>query len=127
VLDKSTLDQLPRVLAADAEVIIELNTSRKPYQFGRLGFELAALALPVVRRAELVGFLAVSAKTDRTLYRPDEIETLVRTVQQVSSDLYALQLEHFQQRSQELEQEVDALREELRSFGPPSTSLAKTP
>jgi len=86
VLDKSTLDQLPRVLAADAEVIIELNTSRKPYQFGRLGFELAALALPVVRRAELVGFLAVSAKTDRTLYRPDEIETLVRTVQQVSSD-----------------------------------------
>ena len=127
VLDKSTLDQLPRVLAADAEVIIELKTSRKPYQFGRLGFELAALALPVVRRAELVGFLAVSAKTDRTLYRPDEIETLVRTVQQVSSDLYALQLEHFQQRSQELEQQVDALREELRSFGPPSTSLAKTP
>jgi hypothetical protein len=127
VLDKSTLDQLPRVLAPDAEVIIELKTSRKPYQFGRLGFELAALALPVVRRAELVGFLAVSAKSDRTLYRPDEIETLVRTVQQVSSDLYALQLEHFQQRSQELEQQVDALREELRSFGPPSTSLAKTP
>ena len=127
VLDKSTLDQLPRVLAADTEVIIELKTSHKPYQFGRLGFELAALALPVVRRAELVGFLAVSAKTDRTLYRPDEIETLVRTVQQVSSDLYALQLEHFQQRSQELEQQVDALREELRSFGPPSTSIAKTP
>jgi hypothetical protein len=126
VLDRSTLDRLPRVLAADAEVIIELKTSRKPYQFGRLGFALVALALPVVRRAELVGFLAVAAKTDRTSYRPDEIENLVRAVHQVSSDLYALQLERFQQRSQELEQQIDALREELRSFEPSSTSRAKT-
>ena len=125
VLEKSTLDQLPRVLAADAEVIIELKTSRKPYQFGRLGFELTALALPVVRRAELVGFLALSAKIDRTSYLPGEIDTLVRTVQQVSSDLYALQLEHFQQRNQELEQQNEALREELRSFGPSSTSRAE--
>jgi len=127
VLEKSTLDQLPRVLAADAEVIIELKTSRKPYRFGRFGFESAALALPVIRRSELVGFLAVGEKTDRTLYRPDEIENLVRTVHQVSSDLYALQLEHFQQRSQELEQQVDALRDQLRSFGPSLTSVAKTP
>jgi hypothetical protein len=117
VLEKSTLHQLPRVLAADAEVIIELKTSRKPYQFGRLGFELTALALPLVRRAELVGFLALSAKIDRTSYLPGEIDTLVRTVQQVNSDLYALQLEHFQQRNQELEQHNEALREELRSFG----------
>jgi len=126
VLDKSTLDQLPRVLAADTEVIVELKTSHKPYQFGRLGFELAALALPVVRRAELVGFLAVAEKTDRTVFRPDEIESLLRAVHQVNSDLYALQLERFQQRSQELEQQNEALREELRSFGPSPTSLAKT-
>jgi hypothetical protein len=126
VLDKSTLDQLPRVLAADAEVIIELKTSHKPYQVGRLGFELAALALPAVRRAELVGFLAVAEKTDRTVFRPDEIESLLRAVHQVNSDLYALQLERFQQRSEELEQQNEALREELRSFGQSSTTLAKT-
>jgi HPt (histidine-containing phosphotransfer) domain-containing protein len=81
------------------------------------------LALPVVRRSELVGFLAVGEKTDRTLYRPDEIEDLVRTVHQVSSDLYALQLERFQQRSQELEQQNEALRDELRSFAGASASL----
>jgi len=115
VLDKSTLDQLPRVLAADAEVIIELKTSRKPYRFGRLGFESAALALPVVRRSELVGFLVVGEKTDRTVYRPDEIENLVRTVQQVSSDLYALQLEHLMQRNVELEQQNEALRQRASS------------
>jgi hypothetical protein len=126
VLEKSTLDELPRVLAADAEVIVELKTSHKPYQFGRLGFELAALALPVVRRAELVGFLAVAEKTDRTVFRPDEIENLLRAVHQVNSDFYAMQLERFQQRSHELEQQNEALREELRSFGPSSTSLAKT-
>jgi hypothetical protein len=126
MLEKATLDQLPRELAADAEVIIELKTSHKPYQFGRVGFESAALALPVVRRAELVGFLAVAEKTDRTVFRPDEIESLLRAVHQVNSDLYALQLERFQQRSQELEQQNEALRAELRSFGPSSTSLAKT-
>jgi hypothetical protein len=34
----------------------------------------------------------------------------------VSSDLYALQLERFQQRSQDLEQQIEALHDELRSF-----------
>lgn len=126
-LEKTTLDQLPRVLAADSEVIIELKTSRKPYQFGRLGFGLAVLALPLVRRAELVGFLAVAAKTDHTLYRPDEIDNLVRTVHQVSSDLYALQLERFQQRSQELEQQNESLREELASFAGASGLTRNTP
>jgi hypothetical protein len=81
----------------------------------------------VVRRAELVGFLAVSAKTDRTSYRPDEIENLVRAVQQVSSDLYALQLERSQQRSQELEQQVEALRDELHSSRGASGLTRKTP
>ena len=85
-----------------------------------------ALILPMVRRSELAGFLAVAEKTDRTVFRPDEIESLLRAVHLVSSDLYALQLERFQQRSQELEQQNEVLREELRSFGPPSTSLAKT-
>lgn len=115
VLEKSTLDQLPRELGTDAELIVELKTSRKPYRFGRLALASAALAIPVVRRSELVGFLAVSEKTDRTLYRPDEIETLVRTVNQVSSDLYALQLERVEQRRQELEEQNEALRNEFRS------------
>jgi hypothetical protein len=126
VLEKSTLNPLPRELAADAEAITGLRVSPKPYYFGRLGLASPALILPVVRRSELVGFVAVTEKTDRTLYRPDEIENLLRAVHQVSSDLYALQLEHFQKRSQELEQQNEALRDELRSFGPSSTSLAKT-
>lgn len=76
----------------------------------------ARFRLSMVRRHELVGFLAVAEKTDRTLYRPDEIENLLRTVHQVSTVLYALQLERFQQRSHELEQQNEALREELRSI-----------
>ena len=133
VLEMSTLNRLPRELAADAEVIIGLRESPKPYYFGRVGLASPALILPMVRRSELAGFLAVAEKTDRTVFRPDEIESLLRAVHLVSSDLYALQLERFQQRSQELEQrsqeleqQNEDLREELRSFGPPSTSLAKT-
>jgi hypothetical protein len=126
VLEKSTLNSMPREVAADAEVIIGLRQSPKPYYFGRLGLASPALILPVVRRSELVGFLAVAEKIDRTVFRPDEIESLLRAVHQVNSDFYALQLERFQQRSQELEQQNTALREELRSFGPSSTSLAET-
>jgi hypothetical protein len=126
VLEKSTLNPMPREVAADAEVIIGLRESPKPYYFGRLGLASPALILPVVRRSELVGFLAVAEKIDRTVFRPDEIESLLRAVHQMNSDFYALQLERFQQRSQELEQQNTALREELRSFGPSSTSLAKT-
>jgi hypothetical protein len=125
LLEKSTLGQLPRELPVDDKVIIELKASHEPYRFGRLGVALAALTLPVVRRSELVGFLAVAEKIDRTLYRPDEIESLVRVVHQVSSDLYALQLERLQQRSRDLEQQNEALREELRSFARSSVSLEK--
>jgi hypothetical protein len=49
------------------------------------------------------------------MYRADEIEKLVRAVQQVSSDLYALQVERLQQRSDELEQQNEVLRQELRA------------
>ena len=126
VLEKSTLNPMPREVAADAEVIIGLQESPKPYYFGRLGLVSPALILPAVRRSEVVGFLAVAEKIDRTVFRPDEIESLLRAVHQVSSDFYALQLERFQQRNQELEQQNTALLEELRSFGPSSTSLAKT-
>jgi hypothetical protein len=126
VVEKSTLNSMPREVAADAEVIIGLRESPKPYYLGRLGLASPALILPAVRRSELVGFLAIAEKIDRTVFRPDEIESLLRAVHQVSSDFYALQLERFQQRSQELEQQNTALREELRSFGPSSTSLEKT-
>jgi hypothetical protein len=114
ILEKSTLAELPRELGADAPVIVELKTDHMPYRFGRLALASATLAVPVIRRSELVGFLAVGEKGDRTLYRQDEIDNLVRAVHQVSSDLSALRVERLERSRQELEQQNEALRRELR-------------
>lgn len=114
-LEESTLDTLPRELGADAEVVVEMKTFRRPVHLGGgLALASATFALPMVRRSELVGLLAVGAKIEREVYRPDEIENLARAARQVGFDLYALRLEHLEQRRRELEQQNAALRQALR-------------
>jgi len=117
ILQRSTLDQLPRELGADAEVIVEMKAFRAPVHIGgRLALASAALALPMVRRSELVGLLAVGKKIAREIYRPDEIDNLARAVRQVGFDLYALRLEQLEQRRLELEQQNEGLRQGLLSL-----------
>lgn len=123
ILQRSTLSSLPRELEADAEVIVEMKTFREPVHLGgRLALEPAALALPMVRRSELVGFLAVGRKVAREVFRPDEIDNLARAVRQVGFDLYALRLEQLVQRRIELEQQNEGLRQNLRSLLQPLPS-----
>jgi hypothetical protein len=116
ILDKSKLDHLPQELGSDASLIIELKASRTPYYFARVGDAATTLAVPMVRRSELVGFLVVAQKADCTLYRPAEIDNLVRAIHQVSSDLYALRVERLERRQRELEQQNEALRQQFRSL-----------
>ena len=70
----------------------------------------------MLRRSELVGFLTVGKKTNREIYRRDEIDNLARTVHQAGFDLYALRLEQLEQRRRELEQQNEGLREAFRSL-----------
>ncbi len=117
ILQKATLGELPGELGADADVIVEMKAFRAPvYLGGRLALEPAALALPMVRRSELVGFMAVGKKIEREIYRPDEIDNLARATRQVGFDLYALRLEQLEQRSHELQQQNEGLRQGLRSL-----------
>jgi hypothetical protein len=97
VQDRSTLEPLPRELDADVREIVELRTFRVPVRLSdEQGLAPAALAFPMTRRSELVGFLVVGRKTDRQVYRVDEIANLARTAQQVGADLYTLRLEQLQ-------------------------------
>ena len=117
ILQKATLDELPRELEADADVIVEMKAFRAPvYPGGRLALASAALALPMVRRSELVGLLAVGKKIEREVYRPDELDNLARATRQVSLDLYALRLEQLEQHSHDLEQQNAGLRQGLQSL-----------
>lgn len=114
LLEKATRTGIPEALAPDAQVLIELRTSHQASYFLGLGPDMPVLSVPVIRRSELVGFLFVSEKKDKTLYRPDEIENVVRAVHQVSSDLYALRLERVEHEKEELRRQNDLLRRELR-------------
>lgn len=61
-----------------------------------------ALLLPMVHRAEVMGFIAVGQRRDGGPYRPDEEAQLTRAAHQVGLDLHALRVE-------ELERENAAL------------------
>ena len=61
-----------------------------------------ALLLPMVHRAEVMGFVAVGKRRDGGPYRPDEETQLARAAHQVGLDLHALRVE-------ELERENAAL------------------
>ena len=127
ILQRSTLDPMPRELGADAEVIVEMKTFRMPVHLsGRLTLASAALALPMVRRSELVGLLAVGIKIAREVYRPDEIDNLARATRQVGFDLYALRLEQLERRRLELEQQNEGLRQSLRSLLRPLSASPPT-
>ena len=117
ILKRSTLDRLPREVDADGEAIVEMKAFRRPVYLDK-GSTLApaVLAMPMLRRSELVGFLTVGEKINREIYRLDEIDILSRAVQQTGVDLYALQFEQLEQRRRELEQQNEGLREAFRSL-----------
>jgi hypothetical protein len=119
LLERSTLAGIPEALAPDAQLLVELRTSHRASHFLHIGLDTPVLTVPVIRRSELVGFLVISEKNAKTLYRPDEVENVVRAVHQVSSDLYALRLERVEQEKEKLRRQNDLLRRELRAIRAP--------
>jgi len=51
------------------------------------------IALPMLHRGELRGFILLAAKTNNESYRPDEVDVLVYTAHQIGLDLDGLQIE----------------------------------
>ena len=67
----------------------------------------------MIRRSQLVGFLAVGKKVEPVAYRPDEIDNIARVTRQIGLDLYALRLEELEQRGRELQQQNEGLLQGL--------------
>lgn len=128
ILERATLHQLPREVDADAAVIVEMKAFKEALHLSdRVALAPAVLALQMFRRSELVGFLAVGEKTDREVFRLDEIEYLARTAREVGFDLYALRLEQLERRGRELEQQNEGLRAGLQSLQSFRNAGAGTP
>lgn len=88
---------------ANDPALVTLRATRTPVELDETRSALpAVLALPMMHRDELSCLVLLGAKPSGEGYRPDEIELLGATTQQIGLDLHAL-------RVAQLEQELSAL------------------
>jgi hypothetical protein len=92
-----------RRIDLDEPAIVALRAERE-LQRGGLGE--AALLLPMVQRAEIIGFIALGAKRDGAPYRPDEEALLMTAAQDIGFDLHALRVEDLQANNRRLSEKV---------------------
>ena len=77
------------------------------------------LAVPILYRGEIDGFMLINRKPNLEAYRPDETHVLEFAVQQIGLDLTALEREQYKQQASELEAVATTARssaEEMRSL-----------
>ncbi len=81
---------------------VEISEARKGWSIG--------LAIPVIMRADLMGFIALGSKPSGAGYRPDEIEVLGWAVQQIGLDLHTRRVQQLEQANQVLEIKYNELK-----------------
>lgn len=92
------------VVDADEPAVVVLRAGRAPLEPEEAGSAMtAALAVPMMNRAEVIGFALVGPKPAGLSYRPDEIAALAHAADQVGLDLYGLKVEQLEQRLLRLE------------------------
>lgn len=84
---------------------VEISEARKGWSAG--------LAIPVIMRADLMGFIALGAKPSGAGYRPDEMEVLGWAVQQIGLDLHTRRVQQLEQANQVLEIKYNELKSVL--------------
>jgi hypothetical protein len=94
----------PTVVDADEPAVVVLRAERAPLEPEEAGSDMtAALALPMMNRAEVIGFALVGPKPAGLSYRPDETAALAHAAHQVGLDLYSLKVDQLEQRLMRLE------------------------
>lgn len=85
----------------------------------------AQLALPMLHRGELKGFLLLGRKARDLNYRPDEMRLLESVTQRIGLELYALELDRLREEVAELKGELASARSQvdalIRATRPPSS------
>ncbi len=79
------------IYESDGRGFAMMRTERGPMDLAGAGHPLpGALALPMLNQGNLIGFVLVGRKPDGLQFRPDEVENLGESAQQVGLDLQAL-------------------------------------
>jgi hypothetical protein len=106
----------PSLIAADAPALGALTAARGASELQDAASRLsAALALPMVRRGALLGFVLLGDKPHKGLYRPDEAVALRQAAHQVGLDLHALHVD-------QLERDYARLADRLRRLEPQASA-----
>ena len=120
VLAEALGPDAPSEADADDPAVVALRARRTAVQAEDLA-SLGAfgLALPMMNRAEVMGFALVGRRTSGLAFRPDEIELLSWATQQIGLDLHALKIEQLEALAAGQRQELDRLhsRDVLRPAG----------
>lgn len=95
----------------DDPLATALAETRKPLLLAETLSRLhGELAVPMLHRGELRGFVLLDAKPDGAAYRSDELEVLAYAVHQIGLDLAALDSEALKSDLARVEAEADAMR-----------------
>lgn len=102
---------------ADDPALVALRARRNSIQPDDVGSRLSAkLALPMINRNNLAGFILLGSKLSGESYRPDEIEVLGRAVHHIGLDLYTLKVEQLEREKERLERDNEKLETRYREL-----------
>ena len=110
-LQEGLVGAVPPQIDPDHPALVALRARRAALEHDDLpDMGAAQLALPMVNRAEVTGFVLVGAKPSGLAFRPDEVELLSWAVNQVGLDLHTLRIEQLEAVAAEQRQEIALLR-----------------
>ena len=117
---RSSTAGAPTDIDGNEAVVLALRVERGIVRCADLGSTLThELAVPILYRGEIDGFMLINRKPSLEAYRPDELNLLGFAIQQIGLDLTALEREQFKQRASEQEALATTARssaEELRAL-----------
>jgi len=101
-------------------LVLALRVERAVVRCADVGSTLTQeLAVPILYRGEIDGFMLIDPKPSLEPYRPDELSLLAFAIQQIGLDLTALEREQYKQQASEQEALASTARssaEELRAL-----------
>jgi hypothetical protein len=110
-LDDGDIAGAPALIDADDPALVTLRAHRKAVEIDRSGSSLpAALALPMVYRHDVVGFVLLGHKPSGRGYRPDQIEVLAWASHLVGLDLHALTVDQLEATAARQDLEIATLK-----------------
>jgi len=126
-LQASTLDMAPAAIDANHDVAIDLRHGGKSVYVQDITQSLPGeLALPMMVRGRLNGFLLLGQRARGDRFRPDQITLLSTAAHQYGLDMESLRVEAMERRASESERKAELLENEVNALRNHNQDLQST-